>query len=212
MTDARTRANSQNPNIVTDDSWADLRSTRDGAPVVQPWLTALTIEGKSYQVKLGNITTPLTGDVALTDAKAEACIDSAVGSVIIPLNVHVKLEAIVGTIPIEMAAKSDQAISTSGAAFIPLPLRIGGSAASNVARVAAAGGVTVPVELATTTRRHYSTGVALMGNFHFAAKEYKTPPILVGPAVYYLQVAAVGTGPSYFAHFDFVELSASDLV
>jgi hypothetical protein len=34
----------------------------------------------------------------------------------------------------------------------------------------------------------------------------RTPPILVGPRCYYVQIAATGTGPSYFASIDYIEL------
>jgi hypothetical protein len=191
-----------------------VRASRDGSPIAIPWLLALAIEGKAYQVKAGNITDPVVGDQDINDALAEMCVDAATNTTVIPLNVGVHVESHAGATLPEMAAKSVGVISTSGSAFIPLPLRTNGPAATSVARVAATGGVAVPAETVLTTRRHYAAVVTAQGDYQLADVEFgDNAPILVGPSCFYVQVSATGApGPSYFAQFNFVELDTSDLV
>ena len=211
MSNPRVYAKAQSAGRATDDSWVNLRASRDGAPIVLPWFVALAIEGKAYKVRLGTITAPLEGDIAITDAAAEAAVDAATGYTIIPVYLNVQIESLNGgTLP-ECAFKSVGAVSTSGTAFVPLNLKIGGPAATNVARVAAAGGVAVAAELATTTRRHFANVAVIAGNSSVLANTYfKLPPMLVGPSSAYLQVAGATAGPLYFAHFDYVELTAAE--
>ncbi len=212
MTDLRVWAKQQSVSRATDDTWKKLRGTRDGSPVVQPWLTALCVEGKVYQVKAGTITATAEGDIAITDTAAEMCADAALARTIIPVHLDVTLESLSGgTVP-ECAAKSVGAISTVGNAFVPLNLRLGGPAASASARVDEVGGVTVAAELATTTRRHYAASVAAVADFHLADNvDLDTPPVLVGPACFYIQIAGVTAGPEYFAAFEFIDLATTDV-
>src|SRR4030042_1634156 len=136
-----------------------VKCSKMGFLVVQDFYTQMAIEGRVYTVRAGTITTPLTGDINITDAAAEMCADAATGQTIIPVSLNVDLESFAGgTIP-ECAAKSVAAVSTAGTAFVPLPLLIGGAAAASTARVTAAGGVTVTAELATTTRVHFQNRV-----------------------------------------------------
>ncbi len=213
MSNLRVYAKTQSAPRATDDSWVPLRSSRDGSPIAVPWLMALAIEGKTYQVRAGTITAPVTGDEGIVDTDAEMCVDAATNTTVIPLNVQVHIENVNGRTLLEMAAKSVGVVSTSGAAFIPLPLRTQGSAASSVARVDVTGVVQIPAETVLVTRVHYATLLAAVGNFHMCDVEFDNPPVLVGPACFYVQVGGTGgTGPLYFASFDFAELSTSDLV
>ena len=213
MTDERVYAKHLGAPRATDDTWVALRATRDGAPIVLPWHAALAIEGKCYQVRLGTITTPLTGDIDITDATAEAAAEAAAGNTIIPLAVNVQLETLGTTLP-QAALKSVGAvITTLGTAFVPLNLRIGGPAASGRAAVAAAGGVAVAAEVATTTRI-LAAGIATAiasAQPTFLDEQFDVPHILVGPASVYLQVAAVTAGPTYFAFFNYAELLTTDI-
>jgi hypothetical protein len=211
MSEERVYAKSQSVSRATDDTWVALRASRDGAPVVLPWLVALAIEGKVFQVRLGTITAPLTGDVLVTDTAAEAASESATGYTIIPVKLNVNLEALGGTLP-QVEFKSVGAlITTLGTAFVPLNLKIGGPAASGRSAVSAAGGVAVAAEVNTTTRQHYSSTTAAIGNFQIN-EVFEVPPVLVGPASAYLQIGSVTTGSTYFANYDFVELLSTDVV
>ena len=180
-----------------------------GATVVIDFYAKAILDGNGYQVRLGTITTPLSADVLITDTAAEASADAASGLVIIPVYLQVDIEALVGTLP-QVAAKSVATVSSAGAAFVPLPLRSGGAAASTTARVAAAGGVTVTAELATTTPVHYIRTLAVAADTQ-AVWEPQRPPVLVGPRCFYLQVGSVTTGSTYFAHFDYLEYTAAQL-
>ena len=210
MSDERVYAKTQNVARASDDTWTNLRATRDGAPIVAPWLVTLAIEGKVYQVRLGTITTPLTGDVLITDTAAESAAEAATGFTIMPVRLNVDIEALGGTLP-QVAFKSVGAlITTLGAAFVPLNLRIGGPAASARAAVSAAGGVAVAAEVDTTTRVHFAATQAVAAN-NYLNVDFELPPVLVGPASCYLQVASVTTGSTYFANYDFAEFVGTEV-
>lgn len=180
-----------------------------GALVVMDFYAKAVLDGKGYQVRAGTITTPLTGDVLITDAAAEMCADAVAGQVIIPVFMQVDIEALGGTLP-QVTAKSVATVSSAGAAFTPLPLRSGGAAAGTTARVAAAGGVTVTAELATTTLQHYTRTMAVAGDVQ-AQWEPLRPPVLNGARCFYVQVGSVTTGSTYFGHFDYLEFTSAQL-
>ena len=195
-------------------------ATRLGAQVVVDFYTYMALSGAVYQVRAGTITTPLVGDVVITDAAAEMCADCVSGTTIIPVGLGIAIRLQGGTLN-EFAAKSTITTSTAGVAFVPLPLKSNGSAAVSTARVTAAGGVAVRTEVATETLRHWEyanpvaagagndpTGVAIASN----AWNPKCPPVLVGPRCFYVQIAATGTGPSYFAHFDYIEAPTATIL
>ena len=211
MSDLRVYSKQQSISRATDDTWVALRATRDGSPIVTPWLTALALEGKVYQVRVGTITTPITGDVLITDTAAEAAASPPTGTTIIPVSLQFTFEAI--TTLADIAAKSVGAIHTAQTTvFLPLNLRIGGGAATSTAGVGTAGGVTVAAEAVTTTRVHYVSVSATAADAPTCAdKEFTVPPILVGPSCFYVQIAGPVTAPTYFGNFNFVELVTTDV-
>jgi hypothetical protein len=187
-------------------NWMAAKGSKMGFQVVQDFYTQMAVEGRAYQVRAGTVTTHLTGDVEITDTKAEACADAGSAVTIIPCYLNVHIEALGGTVPI-ITAKSVATVSSAGAAFIPLPLKVGGIAASSTARVAGAGGVTVTAELATTTLRHYSATLATADMIF--EWEPRLPPVLSDGACFYVQVAGTTTGPNYYANFDYIELATT---
>ena len=198
--------NQDSPRAASEETEINAKGSKRGELAVLDFYTAMALEGRVFQVRAGTITAPLTGDIVITDAAAEMSADAATGTTIIPVYLNCHLESLNGgTLP-EIAAKSVGAISTAGTAFVPLPLYMGGNAAVSTARVTAAGGVTVTAEAATTTRRHYAALSATVGDILLAAIQFQVPPVLVGPACFYVQVAGVTAGPLYFAHFDYIEL------
>jgi len=108
----------------------------------------------------------------------------------------------------ESAGKSVGAAHTVGTAFVALPLKMGGGAASTYSTCATAGGVAVAAELATTTRRHWSWSQPIAAGAYQTTYDWnpRVPPLLVGPACYYVQIAATTTAPDYYASYDFIEL------
>jgi hypothetical protein len=189
-------------------------ANRLGMQVICDFWTWAVLAGACYQVRAGTITTPLVGDVPITDTRAELAIDAATGTTIIPVpggfGIGVRLAT--GTL-FELGLKSVATVSSAGTAFVPLPLKSSGAPATSTARVAAHA-VTVTAELATTTLRHWefanpvTDGAGMdAGLIAAAANAWKTavPPVLVGPRCLYLQVGAATTGPSYYAHLDYGE-------
>lgn len=186
-----------------------------GALVIMDFLQKLYLDGHAYQVRAGTISTPLVGDVVITDTAAEWCMDPQTGMTLLPIYNNITVRLATGTLH-EYAVKSVSTASTAGTVFVALPLLNGAAAASTTCRVAAAGGVTVTAELATTTVRHWEwsnpaagfTG-ALPGDQHQEWSPRPMPPIKSTSAAakcLYVQVAATGTGPSYYGHTDFFEV------
>lgn len=198
-------------------------ANRLGMQVISDFYLYMMALGAAFQVRAGTITTPLVGDVVLTDTAAEYCVDAPSGTTIIPVSNNIAVRLGTGTLH-EYAVKSVGTVSSAGTAFVPLPLRTGNKngssgvvAATTTARVAAAGGVTVTAELATTTRRHwaYSNPVAV-GAGHDSGLglvwEPRMPPMLVGPYCVYVQIAATTTGPSYYAAMEYLEVPTATLL
>lgn len=186
---------------------------RSGAAVIMDFFAKAVLDGHGYQVRAGTITTPLVGDVVITDTAAEFCVDPASGKVIIPLCQYISIRLGGGTLH-EYATKSVATASSGGTAFVLLPLNAATqSAAVSTARVAAAGGVTVTAELATTTRRHwsYSQPIAMGAYSREVPWEPLRPPTIGNGYCLYTQVAATGTGPSYYANLDILELGAGQV-
>ena len=197
---------------------------RMGIQVVMDFYLHSLLNGKGFQLRAGTITTPLVGDVVITDTAAEFCVDAVTGLTIIPVAQNISIRLGTGTLH-EYATKSVGTVSSAGTAFTPLPLRpftAGGAtaeASAAVARVAAAGGVTVTAESATTTRRHWSHSnpVAVgAGNddvlINWSPRTQHTPIALNGPFCLYTQIAATTTGPSYYASLDWIEDDTANLM
>ncbi len=190
---------------------------RNAEACVIGWYEQMLREGRCYQLRAGTISVPLVGDVVLTDAKAEMALDAGSGVTCFVTAVNISVNLGAGTLH-EYAVKSVATASTGGDVFVPLPLYLDGTTAKPAcratARVDAAGGVTVTAELATTTRRHWSGGspVAIAAgdpcNFDF---EPRTPILIQNDACCYVQIAATGTGPSYFASLDFIEMAPENV-
>jgi hypothetical protein len=183
-----------------------------GALVVMDFFAKAILDGYGWQVRAGTITTPLVGDVAVTDTAAEFCVDIANGGTLIPVCQNISIRLGTGTLH-EYATKSVAAASSAGTAFVPLALKPGSATTGlDTARVQAAGAVTVTAELATTTRRHWSFSQPIaMGAYTVdQAWEPLRPPVLQGSAAaaqcLYTQIAATTTGPSYYANLDYLAI------
>lgn len=196
-------------------------ASRLGMQVTMDFLTWCALNGFTYQLRAGTITTPLVGDVVVTDTAAEFCVDVPSGTTILPLVQNVSIRLGTGTLH-EYATKSVATASSAGTAFVPLALRpFTGAGAANAAsvcaaRVQAAGAVTVTAELATTTRRHwsYSNPVAVGAGNEATLLPWEPKGALAINGIWclYTQIAATGTGPSYYANLDWIEMPTAALM
>ncbi len=207
------------PGPLTDNLASGGLANRMGIQVMQDFYTYSALLGAGFQVRAGTIATPLVGDVPITDTRCEMCADAVAGTTMIPVGLGIGYAVGSGT-NVMVAIKSVATVSSAGTAFVPLPLKSNGSAAVTTARVAAHA-VTVTAELATTTLRHfeYANSVVIgAGNdggglaIASAAWNPKAPPILVGPRCIYMQAGASTTGPSYYAHLDYLEFPTASLL
>ena len=213
MVEARVYAKQQGVPRYSDDTWVALRASRDGSPIAMPWQVALTIEGKAFQIRIGNLTTPVTGDVDITDGAAEMAAEAAAGYTLIPMYVNVEIEALGGTLPQACLKSVGAVITTLGTQVVPMNLRVGGPAAAGRAAADSAGDVIVAAELNTTTRVIVSGHTSAIGDAQPTILDHQieVPHILVGPASVYLQVGTVTTGSTYFAFVNYAELLTNDI-
>ena len=202
---------------ASENTWVPKEGNKMGYEIQKDFYTQMAIEGRCYQVKAGTVSTPAVGDIKIIATAAEMCVDAASGTTVIPVFANVSLNLAVEVLT-EVAGKSVGAVSTVGAAFVPLPLLMGGSAATSTARVAETGsaavGVTVTTEASTTTLRHFAFGSPIQAGAWDTTYDWepKAPPILSGASCFYIQVAADATaGPSYYAHFDYIELPTESI-
>ncbi len=199
-----------------ENTWVAAKASKLGFQITMDFYTQMAMEGRVYQVRAGTISVPAVGDADITDTAAEMCADAVSGTTLIPVYCNVSYNLAAATL-FEMAGKSVATVSTVGAAFVPLNLKSDGAAAASTARVAQTGsaavGVTVTAETAATTLRHFSMSQPIAAGAYTTTYDWepKAPPVLPGPRCFYVQIAADTTGPSYFAHFDYIELPTANV-
>ena len=203
---------SNTPRGLTNGSDRLLWLDGSGAQVIIDFYAKAVMDGYGWQVRAGTVTTPLVGDVVITDTAAEFCVDIANGGTLIPVTQDISIRLGTGTLH-EYATKSVATASTAGTAFVPLALKTGAvTTGLDTARVSAAGGVTVTAEVATTTLRHWSFSQPIAMGAYNADCVWGPlrPPRLVGtstaPRSLYTQIAATTTGPSYYANLDYLSI------
>ena len=191
-----------------------LKRSKQGALVVIDFYTQMIMEGRGFQLRMGTISVPTIGDVAITTTAAEASVDPATGWTVLPCYLNVSINLGTGTDQeIHLKSVATAAAAAAATAFAPLPLYLGGAASAVQARATAAGGVTVPADAATTTRRHWQFGspVAVGAGNEPGALVYQPlrPPVIKGPAQLYFQAASIDAGPSYYMNLDWIELPSA---
>lgn len=215
MADMRLKVSQDSLGAGGEETWVAWKANKLGYAIVMDFYTQMAMEGRIFQVRAGSISAPLVGDQPLADTAAEIAVDAVLGTTIMPMSLMIGINLGTGTLH-EYGAKSVATVSSAGDAFVPLNLRSDGGAAVTTARVDAAGGVTVTAELVTTTLEHwqYSNPLAIVtaggGTQPLLIWEPKAPPVLVGPRCFYVQITATGTGPSYYAHIDYIELPTAN--
>lgn len=211
MSDMRVLVAHDSLGSAAEGTWTSWKGNKLGYGVIVDFYTQMAIEGRVFNVRAGTISVPLVGDVEITDTKAEMAVDAASGTTIIPVTTNIGINLAGGTAH-EYAGKSVATVSSAGDAFVPLNLRSDGPSAVSTARVDAAGGVTVTAELNTTTLLHFAKGAGIAQGAYALNVEWepRTPPVLVGPRCFYVQIAAATTGPSYHANIDYIELPTAN--
>ncbi len=92
MTDLRVYAKQTDVGRQRDDTWVNLRASRDGSPIVLPWYQALVLEGRAFQI--GNDPgTELTVMTTYADTSKTLYVDIPDGTAAIPLKVQYSFAA-----------------------------------------------------------------------------------------------------------------------
>ena len=113
--------NYKGPRAFGEGKYINWKLSKRGEPCVIDWYTEMVLEGRAYQVKAGTITTPLVGDVAITDTAAEMAVDAGQGLAVIPVYANISVRLGTGTLH-EYAIKSADTASSAGTVFVPLLL------------------------------------------------------------------------------------------
>lgn len=189
--------------------------SRNGLLVVMDFWQYHLLAGNLFQVRIGTITTPATGNSGVFEDQAEMSLDTRVGGTIVIASTNVSFRLAAGTL-LEAHGKSAPGVTTFGAQVTPLPLRIPQTrpAAARARAQATPGGVTIPLESVTPTRQHWGWSQPI------AAGEWPTwydfvpraGVVLPDPACYYVQVGGAGTASRYYASFDFLDDPSSALL
>lgn len=210
MTELRLASNDIDLGAGAESTQVAWTMSKRGEAFVVSFYQRMMLQGRMFQVLNGTISAPEVGDVVITDTAAEMATSARLGTTVIPVSTNVNANLATGTLH-EWAGKSVGALHTIGTQFIALNLKLGGNAANSYSTVSSAGGVAVAAELATTTRRHWSYSQPIAAGAYQTTYDWnpRVPPLLVGPACYYVQIAATTTGPSYFASYDFIELPSN---
>jgi len=180
--------------------------------------TEMMLEGRAFQVRAGSLSAPAVGDIVIIDTAAEMAVEAPNGLAVIPVYCNIAINLGAGTLHEYCINSVDGAITTIVDSFVPLPLVMDTNAKSSmVSRCSfdAAGGVTVGADDVTTTRSHWHVAnpLAVAAGHGVTTHEWqpRTPPVIANTAHVYVQIAATGTGPSYFANLDWIELPWSSI-
>lgn len=203
------------PLAIAEDNLANAKGTKRGELCVIDFFTQMALEGRVFQIRAGSVSSPLVGDVTITDQVAEWAIEAPLGLTILPCYLNVALNLHAATLA-EICAKSRAWTTaiTFTTAFVPLPLYIGGPQSMARAFLDAAGGVDVGAgESLTLDRLHYSWSQPIAAGAWTTTLEWKplAPPPIAGRSIFYVQIGADTTGPSYFATNEYIELPTINL-
>ena len=213
-TQGQVLVNQDSPRSESEGNWIDLKGSKRGEVCVVDFYTAMALEGRGYQVRAGALSAPLVGDVEITDQACEMATESLTGTTVLPVELHIAINLGGGTLHEYVAKSRPWTTAVTGTAFTALPMYLGGVAARSASYVSAAGGVDVGAnESLLLDRLHYSFSQPIaMGAWDGIAKwEPIAPPPIAGRSIFYVQIAAATTGPSYFAHYNFIELQTVNI-
>ena len=82
----------QLPSYDRDGTFKQLRAIADGSQVVVPWLQALVLEGRVWQVSVGSGTTPVGDGTTYAIARPMLTIGAPTGASVMPIRVDITLD------------------------------------------------------------------------------------------------------------------------
>ena len=194
------------------------RLNRRGEQIVMPWMTQLALEGRMFSANAGTITTPVTGNLIVVDARPDEAIRVPSGTLIIPCYIGITLEATGAVNPHELlvrATTNDVGNGTSTAITAgPLNMHTTSGRASNcVGRIT----YTADMTAATGSRELFRKQVnqdldatSIEPLFEISALTHPMP-VLNGPASLLLYVSAPTTGATFFAYVMWAEFTSSEM-
>lgn len=86
------RVSQQLPAYDRDGTFKQLRAIADGSQVVLPWVQALVLEGRVWQVSVGSGTTPVGDGTTYAIARPMLTVGAPAGVTIMPLRVDITLD------------------------------------------------------------------------------------------------------------------------
>lgn len=206
----RVKVNQDVLRAETEETSADWKGTKRGEGCVVDFYTAMALEGRVFQIRAGSVSTPVVGDVLITDQVAEMAVEAPAGLTIMPCEFNWAFNLSAATL-FEVALKSRPWTTavTFTTAFVPLPIYIGGPGSMCRGYTDGAGGVDVGAnESLTLDRLHYHWAQPIAAGAYTTTDIWQpiAPPSLNDRAILYVQIGADTTGPSYFATLRHIEL------
>lgn len=120
MADLYVRAQQQNVGRGVDGTWLALRATRDGSPIVMPWVQALVLEGRVFSIIGPEAATRTTTGMTLLalasfgDDDETLYADIPDGTAAIPLNVEARVQVSGGAVAHAYAFVTATLLGTGG--------------------------------------------------------------------------------------------------
>ena len=203
--------NQDSPRSDAEGTPTNWKGTKRGEGCVIDFYTAMALEQRLFQVRAGSVTTPLVGDIVITDQVGEMAVEAKTGFVVLPTEFNWCFRLAAATL-FEVAVKSRPWTTaiTFTADRQALNCYIGGPQAASRVYVDAAGGVDVGAnESLTVDRLHYDWAQRIAAGAYTTTDTWEpiAPPPVVGRSILYVQIGADTTGPSYYATLHFIELA-----
>jgi len=203
---------------TTDGEYGPVWGQRDGSIVTMPWHTAMSLEGRVYNISHASPDTKMTGATAYDATHPGICVVAPAGTVMIPVFLNVTCEDMAGTDNhVTIVTDAGDLYSSGGTAVSAVTnLRTdapNGSAV--VSKYCSDSAITVTdPDTGETNLYTYvnafadaTTSPPVVVNW-----EPKCPPILVGPATFLVYTYGASTACEFGFSFQYIELPSSRVV
>jgi len=91
MAEIQLLTNQDIPRSDDESVWLDVKGTKRGEICIIDFYLEQVIEENAYQIRAGTVTTAITGDIAITDAKAEMAVAALAGTTVMPCELWITL-------------------------------------------------------------------------------------------------------------------------
>lgn len=191
---------------------------RDGAVVTVDWYTAMALEGRVFNIANATPDTTMTGSVNYDATHPGVYVGVPDGAVMVPVHFDVVCEDAAGTDTHFHIGCDDAELYSSGGTAVSAcnNIRTDNPHASAVSAKYASDSAITITDPGATERILYNKVYAFANEAdhepYQVVWEPKAPPILVGPASFFVYIYAASTAPEYNFSLQWVELPKNAVV